>query len=101
QHQVALLVRRHLAERLEATIGCGLLVFRTDHPLRIGFARLFERPTHSQITYQALGERRNCTENADSDRGHVGIPRSGTSIPMTIQAAAVLQTMTHSFPSFD
>ncbi len=77
QDQFAFFIRRHLAERLEAAIGLGLLVLRADHVLGVRQARLFERPAHAKVADQALGERRHGTEDADADCGHFYIPRDG------------------------
>jgi len=53
---IALLIGRHLAERLQPSIGGGRLILGPDQAFLVGETRLLERPAHAQIAHQPLSE---------------------------------------------
>src|SRR5262245_5946836 len=67
QYQPVLLVRRHLPERLKATIALGHLILWPDQPLLVRQGRLFEHPTHAEVTYEAARKRRYPAKRTHSD----------------------------------
>ena len=76
QLEVAVLQRRHLAERLAGAVRRLLDLAEFEQVGAIRLADLLERPAHSQVAHQPARRRRHPAERGQRRRGHAAAPCS-------------------------